>query len=64
MEELINTHASAVRLMMQHNLSCLVCGEPVWETIEELAQTHGWSQTEIDALIEEMNIPLTESVPE
>ena len=58
-EDLIDLYPGAVPLMIRHNLPCLVCGEPVWGTIEDLAHEKGYSLEEIEALIDEMNETLT-----
>jgi hypothetical protein len=50
-EDLITAHPRAVRFLVQNNIPCLVCGEPVWGTFEEVARQSGKSPEEIEELI-------------
>ncbi len=57
-EELIENHPGSVQFLIKRNLPCLVCGEPSWGTLEELARDKGLSETDVDALLNEMNVAL------
>ncbi len=39
-EDLMENYPQAVQIFVRLGLPCLVCGEPFWGTIEELAQKH------------------------
>lgn len=54
-ENLINKFPGAVHFLIQKSLPCLVCGEPSWGTLEELARDKGWSDAAIDELVRQMN---------
>jgi hypothetical protein len=54
-EELLDRYPGCVRFLIDKGLPCLVCGEPSWGTLEELARDKGWDDRDIDHLIEEMN---------
>ena len=54
-EELLEEFPGAVKFLIDRKLPCLVCGEPIWGTVEELALDKGWSEAEIDNLIYEIN---------
>ncbi len=54
-EVLISDHPGTVRLMLGHNIPCLVCGEPIWSTVEEAARDAGKTEEEIDGIIAELN---------
>jgi len=54
-EDLVALFPEAVRVLVRHNLPCLVCGEPVWGTFEEVARGSGKDEAEIDALVLELN---------
>lgn len=54
-EELVSSFPGAVRFFVEHRLPCLVCGEPVWGTVEEVALERGYSPEQIDRLVDEMN---------
>jgi hypothetical protein len=60
-EELVARFPAAVSIMLRHNLPCLVCGEPVWGTIGELARSNGWSDQAITSLVEELKGAYTEA---
>ncbi|HID32548.1 MAG TPA: DUF1858 domain-containing protein [bacterium (Candidatus Stahlbacteria)] len=51
-EELIARHPEAVKIFIRHGLPCLVCGEPFWGTVGELASKH---DVDLDILLEELN---------
>jgi hypothetical protein len=42
--------------MIGKGLPCFVCGEPTWGTFEEMARRSGKSESEIDALVEELQM--------
>lgn len=54
-EDLIHDHPGAVRFLIDNNLPCVVCGEPFWGTLEELARQENWNDDKIDALVEKFN---------
>lgn len=54
-EDLIGQYPGSVTFLINKGLPCLVCGEPTWGTLEELAKDKGWSDIAIDELVEEMN---------
>ena len=60
-EDLLVQFPAAVSIMLRNNLACLVCGEPVWGTVEELARTHGWEDENIGSLVRELNKAFAES---
>ena len=54
-EELVTELPSAVRVLLNHRVACLVCGEPVWGTLEEVARSAGLSEEAIDSLVGTLN---------
>ena len=54
-EELVGNYPGAVRFLIDNNLPCVVCGEPFWGTLEELARQENWDDEKIDALVEKFN---------
>ena len=54
-EDLIQDYPEAVRFLIDNNLPCVVCGEPFWGTLEELARQVNWDDDKIDALVEKFN---------
>jgi hypothetical protein len=55
-EDLVQDFPWSVKFLISRNLPCLVCGEPSWGTLEELAREKRWSEDAIDSLLEEMNL--------
>lgn len=54
-EELIELVPESVRFLMKNGIVCIICGEPIWGTIEEVARSKGKSETEIDSLLVDLN---------
>ena len=59
-DELREAHPEIVRFLIQHDLPCVVCGEPFWGTLEDLVRQKNWDDARIDALVEEFNASLKE----
>ena len=55
-EDLVRDYPGAVSFMISHGLPCLVCGEPVWGTLEDIARDSGLSSGEIDQLVIKSNV--------
>lgn len=53
-EDLIRDHPGSVGFMVRKGLPCFVCGEPAWGTFEEVARRSGKPDSEVNALIEEL----------
>lgn len=62
-EELVSRFPGSVKFLINKGLPCLVCGEPTWGTLEELAKDKGWTDAAIDELVEAMNESLMEEKP-
>lgn len=54
-EDLVKAYPDAVGFLIRHDLPCVVCGEPFWGTLAELAGQKGWDTERIDALVAEFN---------
>ncbi|MDY6914870.1 MAG: DUF1858 domain-containing protein [Candidatus Cloacimonadota bacterium] len=54
-EEIVEASSKAVAYLMRNGIHCVVCGEPVWGTLQELARSKGFSDTKIDKFVEELN---------
>ncbi len=46
-DQLLAEYPSLAKTFIQFKLPCLVCGEPFWGTIEELARQHGVDAKEL-----------------
>lgn len=62
-EDLLDRYPGSVKLLIDKGLPCLVCGEPSWGTLEELAREKGWDDKAIIQLVEEMNHTLAPEKP-
>ncbi len=45
-EDLVEAFPKAVRILAEHNIVCIRCGEPYWGTLGELAADKGISDLE------------------
>jgi len=54
-EDLIQEYPDLVGFLISHNLPCVVCGDPFWGTLEELAKSKGFTDEQIDNLVQEIN---------
>ncbi|RKX29603.1 MAG: DUF1858 domain-containing protein [Candidatus Zixiibacteriota bacterium] len=54
-EEFIKVHYDLVGFLIRHDLPCVVCGEPFWGTLAELAHQKGWNEEQIAELVDEYN---------
>jgi len=54
-EELIHRVPSSVKFLSEKGIQCIVCGEPIWGTLEEAALEKGLTQEEIAAGVDELN---------
>ena len=67
-EELVNNYPFSVRYLMEKGIRCIMCGEPIWGTLEEAAQEKDFSDADIEGFVKEMREMAEkgeeESVPE
>ena len=54
-EELTEDVAGSVEYLMKQGIRCIVCGEPIWGTLEEAAIEKGFSQEDITRFVAELN---------
>lgn len=53
-EDLVNDYAFSVKYMMEKGIRCIMCGEPIWGTLEEAAKQKDFSESEINEFVMEM----------
>lgn len=51
-EDLLDEYPQAVQIFLRMGLPCLVCGEPFWGTIEQLAEKY---DTDPERLLQRLN---------
>jgi len=54
-DDLIGRYPDAVGFLIKKGLPCVVCGEPFWGTLAELARQKGFNEEQINALVIEFN---------
>jgi methionine synthase II (cobalamin-independent) len=54
-EDLIKILPESVEFMMNKGIRCLRCGEPIWGTLEDAAFEKGFSGSEINSFVTELN---------
>ncbi len=55
-EELISALPEAVTYLMQQGIRCMVCGEPMWGSIEQAAREKGFSSEQIGGFVRDLNL--------
>jgi hypothetical protein len=53
-EEMVATVPESVRYLMDRGIKPVVCGEPIWETLEGAAKAKGFSDGEIDRMVHDL----------
>ncbi len=54
-EELVNNYAFSVRYLMEKGIRCIMCGEPIWGSLEEAAKEKDFSDADIEGFVKEMS---------
>lgn len=54
-EDLVEQLPESVSFLREKGIVCIVCGEPVWGTLAEVARQKGLSDEAIEAAVEELN---------
>jgi hypothetical protein len=54
-EDLVELFPKAIGMLIERGLPCVVCGEPFWGSIAELAAQKGWDAPRIDRLVTDLN---------
>jgi len=51
-EEILEEFPDTVKIFMDYGIPCLVCGEPLWGTVEEAAEKY---KVNLDELLGKLN---------
>ena len=54
-EEILEKYPTAQEFLAKKNIVCVMCGEPVWGSLEELMRDKDFSDKEIETIIKELN---------
>ncbi len=63
-EELTEQYAFSVNYLSKKGIRCIVCGEPIWGTLEEACEEKGFSPEEIEQVVQELNELKEQDQPE
>jgi methionine synthase II (cobalamin-independent) len=55
-EELIEEVPASVKYLMNEGIRCIVCGEPIWGTLEEAAEEKGFGEKDIEKFVKELQV--------
>jgi methionine synthase II (cobalamin-independent) len=53
-EDLVEKIPASVRYLSEKGIKCIACGEPIWGTLEDAAKEKGFSDDEINRVVEEI----------
>ncbi len=54
-EDLVEDYPFAVLFLKEKGIRCIMCGEPIWGTLEEACKEKDFSDEKIEELINELN---------
>ncbi|MBU2554806.1 MAG: DUF1858 domain-containing protein [Bacteroidetes bacterium] len=54
-ESLVETYPFSVRYLMEKGIRCIMCGEPIWGTLEEAAREKGFEDVTIQQFVNDLN---------
>ncbi len=54
-ERLTEEFPFSVDYLSKNGIRCIVCGEPIWGTLEEAAADKGFKETDIERFLTELN---------
>ena len=53
-EELTEDLTASVKYLMTEGIRCIVCGEPIWGTLEEAAKEKGFNDDDVERFVREL----------
>lgn len=54
-EDLVNDYPFSVKYLMEKGIKCIMCGEPIWGTLEEAAKEKSFTDEEIEKFVKDLN---------
>jgi len=55
-EDLVEDYPFTVLFLKEKGIRCIMCGEPIWGTLEEACKEKGFDDEKITTLVKELNI--------
>lgn len=57
-EDLVEQLPQSIPYLREKGIVCVVCGEPVWGSLNDLATQKGLSDNDIEQIVKELNLML------
>jgi methionine synthase II (cobalamin-independent) len=54
-EDLVEQLPESVAYFLNKGMACILCGEPIWGTLEEAARGRGFADEDIDKFVDDLN---------
>lgn len=54
-EDLVTLVPASVTILRKHNLVCIICGEPIWGSLDDLATSKNIPEEELQQIIIEIH---------
>ncbi len=54
-EDLVESVPEAITYLSKKGIRCILCGEPIWGTLEEAAKEKGFGENDIRQFIKDLN---------
>jgi hypothetical protein len=54
-EDLVNALPESVGYLLGKGIQAIVCGEPIWETLEDAAKGKGYTDQQIDEIVADLS---------
>ena len=54
-EELVEKIPEAIGYLSKKGIRCILCGEPIWGTLEEAAKEKGFTDADIQKFVDDLN---------
>jgi len=55
-EELTEEVPESVKYLMEEGIRCIVCGEPIWGTLEEAVMEKGFAEDDLNRFVAELQV--------
>ncbi len=53
-EDLVNNYPFSVKYLMENGIRCIMCGEPIWGTLEEAAKEKDFDDVAISKFVQDL----------
>jgi hypothetical protein len=54
-EELISKYPFSINYLMKKGIKCIICGEPIWGTLEDAVKEKGFSDQDLNRIVWDLN---------